>query len=257
LPGPAGEWPERTASAAGAVLETRPVSGRHEVIVECPHFESNLARLPVQAVRDVLFVYRQRLRAHREEGWAYASVFKNKGREAGATVAHSHSQVLALPTVPEAIGREIARARTYFAEHGESAAAAAMRAERDDGRRMLAEAEGCLAFCPFASRFGYECRLAPVAPAACFDRTPDERLDALASLLRRTLLALETVLGEFAYNLVLRTLPFTEPPDVPWYRWSLDLLPRLGRLAGFELGGGPLINPVAPERAAGEIRAAW
>lgn len=220
--------------------------GRHEVVVECPHFETCLSRLSPVDVRSVLIAYRERLAALRAEGrWACAVVFKNKGRFAGATIPHSHSQIIALPFIPPQIAEQVAR----------TAAAGDRVLEVPYG--PVTERPSARLLCPFGSRFPYEIRIVPAAVEPRFEEVPDETLFDTADLLRNALRTLHARVGEAAYNLVLRTLPFNEPADVPGFRWSLDILPRLTTIGGFEVASGTMINPVPPETATAELRDHW
>lgn len=218
-------------------------AGRHEVVIECPHFETCLSRLPLDGVRDVLFAYRERLRTLRDEGrWACAVVFKNKGRAAGATIAHAHSQILALPFVPGHVADALRRARERTnvpTEHDE----------------LVDETERATLVCPHASRFPYEMRIVPRPLESRFEQTDDATLADTAKLLRTGLRALHAHVGEAAYNLGLHSLPFGEK-DTPGDRWTIDVLPRLTTFGGFELATGTMINPVPPETAAAQLREA-
>jgi UDPglucose--hexose-1-phosphate uridylyltransferase len=231
-------------------FRSAPGGGVHEVIVECPQPETHLSRLSVEHLRDVLRLDRDRLAQLRHERrWAYAIIFKNHGPAAGATLAHAHSQLIALPFVPGAVTQELFVARQHRERTGGSFFTEWQAREQAAGVRLVRETAGHLSFCPFASRFPFEICLLPSQPAPHFDETSDALLTDLAEHLRPLLLSLERVAHDPAYNLVLRTAPWNRD-DVQDFSWRLEILPRIGRIAGYEWGTGWFINPIPPEVAA-------
>ena len=227
--------------------------GQQEVIVECPQFETELANLSPTQVADVLTAWQRRLIAIRTEGrFDYAFVFKNSGARAGASLPHAHSQLVAAQFVPDAIRREQTTAREYFDRTRSALQDAVISAERNAGRVVIAESE-FVAFCPFASRFAYETCIAPRGISSFLDLS-DVEFAKLSSMLHRLLNAFLAEHPGAAYNLLLHATPFSES-DEQWFRWRLEICPRLAQLAGFELGTGWYVNSVLPVEAASQIRA--
>ena len=107
-------------------------------------------------------------------------------------------------------------------------------------------------YCPFASRFPFELCLLPKQPWPHFDELDDEGLRDLAEHLKRLLERLEAAADDPSYNFVLRTAPYDR--DVANFSWRLEILPRIGSIAGFEWGTGWHINPLPPETAADRLR---
>lgn len=231
--------------------------GLHEVIVECPHFERRFTALDETQVRHVLEAYRVRLAAVREMlGEGYGLVFKNSGPAAGATVEHVHSQLLATRHVPPHIRRRVANAERVHGEFGRDPHAIAIDELLADPPRLVFAEPTWIAYCPSAGRFPLECRLVPRDRFTRPESTPETVLDDLAGVLLRLLRGLEASRSNVEYNLVLHTLPFEVPDDVPWFRWWIEVIPRLANFGGYELGGGTFINPIAPETAAETLRKA-
>ena len=128
--------------------------GAHEVIVECPHMETNLSRLPVEMVREVLWVYRDRLvDLKKDPRLLHGLIFKNKGALAGASLPHSHSQLIVTPVVPIAIQEEITGALEYYNYRGRSIFEDMIQQELANGSRIVMETPHFVVFCPYASRF--------------------------------------------------------------------------------------------------------
>jgi UDPglucose--hexose-1-phosphate uridylyltransferase len=239
-----------------AVFTGLPAAGVHEVIVETPRHGENLATMSDAAVERVLWAWQERIRAAKQDPrMRYAIVFKNHGALAGATLEHSHSQLMVLPIVPEFVGSTIRGARDGHAGSGRCCFCAVVEQELKDGVRVVDAGEGSVAFAPYASRFPFETWIVPRVHRARFeDASEAERRDLaarLGSVLRRIASALERP----AFNLILHTAPF-EAEAGPWYHWHVEIVPKLSRMGGFEWGTGFFINLTPPERAAEVLRAA-
>ncbi len=228
--------------------------GAHEVIVECPQHETNLARLPAAHVADVLRAYRDRFKHHkRDQRIAYALLFKNYGALAGASMEHCHSQILATPIVPELIGEELAGSWEFHQRNNRCVYCALVEEELDGGARVVVQTANYAVLCPFASRFPFEMWLVPLRHQEHFDDERDDDFAELAEVLTTVLGRLAAVLNDPAYNFYLHTSPL-HAGATPHYHWHLEIFPRLAQLAGFEHGGGMFINPIPPEDAAALLR---
>jgi UDPglucose--hexose-1-phosphate uridylyltransferase len=240
----------------GELFERFPGLGRHEVVIETPEHVYCPTRLPDSQLRDVLLAYRDRLLAlAADRDLHYATVFKNVGAEAGASLGHSHSQIIATPVVPDLIRAELLGADDYYTRHRRCVFCEVIRQELPDGRRLIAESSHFLALAPFAARFAYEMWVLPKAHTSRYEAITADAAAELAGLLKRVLGALDVVLAEPAYNWFLHTGPL-RADELPYYHWHVEVMPRTSRPAGFEWGAGCFINAVAPERAAAELRAA-
>jgi UDPglucose--hexose-1-phosphate uridylyltransferase len=223
-------------------------TGAHEVVILSPDHHRSFGRLDDDACAEVLTVMRDRVRHHLGAGRRYVQVFVNQGRAAGASIAHPHAQLVALDLVPPAVAADVARiidARTDLVARDLVAA-------RRDG---LVVVDGpAVAWAPFASGTPYGLRVAHPSTHARFDQANDVQIGVVARALRDALARLHALLGEPAYNVVVRSAP----PDraVGEFHWHLDVLPRIGVVAGFEQGTGILVNVVPPEQAAAQLRAA-
>ena len=130
-----------------------------------------------------------------------------------------------------------------------------VRQERRAGSRLVLEEEGFVAVAPYASRFPYETCILPTAHRASFESLPPDEVDALARLLRELVARLGRLFADPPYNFALHTAPLRET-DPEHFHWHLELMPKLTRVAGFELGTGFFINPTPPEDAARFLRQA-
>jgi UDPglucose--hexose-1-phosphate uridylyltransferase len=184
----------------------------------------------------------------------YILVFKNHGAAAGATLEHPHSQLIALPVVPDLVREEIDGARRHFACKERCVFCDIIHQERRDDRRVIQENAEMIAIAPYAPRFAFETWLLPKRHGARFEEAPRHEYEGLARLLKAVLQRLNRALETPPFNLVLHTSPFSEDvADV--YHWHIEIMPKLTRVAGFEWGTGFYINPTPPEEAAKVLRA--
>jgi UDPglucose--hexose-1-phosphate uridylyltransferase len=230
--------------------------GAHEVIIESPDHFAGLGTLPVAHVGEVLAAYRERLLAFRKDPrLEYVLIFKNHGVAAGASLGHPHSQLIATPILPELVAEELQGAVRYFRMKERCVWCDIVRQERRDGARLALEDEGFVAVSPYASRFPYETWILPIAHRPSFESLLPDEVDPLARLLRELVARLGRLFADPPYNFALHTAPLrgTEPEH---FHWHLELMPKLTRVAGFELGTGFFINPTPPEDAARFLRLA-
>ncbi len=228
--------------------------GAHEVIIECPHGETNMSRLSVDNIREVLWVYHDRLvDLKRDPRLVHALIFKNKGSLAGASLQHCHSQLMATSVVPISIFEEINGALEFFNYRGRNIFEDMIQQELATGSRIVLDTPHFVVFCPFASRFPFETWILPKQQSSHFENIARPAVEELGTVLKTVLRKLEFALDDPPYNYVIHTAPFNQP-ELPHYLWHMELFPRLTRVAGFEWGSGFYINPVLPEQAAEFLR---
>jgi len=230
--------------------------GAHEVIIETPDHARRLTDLEPGEIEAVLHSFRERaLDLHRDPRIRYIMVFKNEGASAGASLAHSHSQLIATPIIPVLVKEELAGARRYFDFRGRCIYCDMVRQELEESSRLVATGDRFVAFVPFAPRFPFETWLVARDHFATWQSLDDSRLADLARILKEVLERLGRALGRPDYNFVLHTAP-SGAGESEHYHFHLELLPKLSRIAGFEVGTGFYINPVAPEDSARYLREA-
>ena len=228
--------------------------GAHEVIIETPDHASTLSVLPAAQVESVLWAYRDRmLDLKKDRRFKYILIFKNHGEAAGATLEHTHSQLIALPVVPKRVLEEVEAAREYHSYKERCVFCDILSQEIASGLRLVAENDSFVALSPFAPRFPFELWLVPRAHRSAFEESSHHELHSLAGLLKDILGRLDALLEQPAYNYVVHTSPVPESVN-DYYHWHLEIMPKLTRQAGFEWGTGFYINPTSPEEAATFLR---
>jgi UDPglucose--hexose-1-phosphate uridylyltransferase len=228
--------------------------GAHEVIIETPNHSHDLVDLDRSQVAAVLWSYRERITdLARDPRFRYVLVFKNQGEAAGASLEHSHSQLVATPVVPKRVQEELDGSKKYFEYKERCIFCDIVRQERESHDRVVAENDHFICISPFAPRFPFECWLLPKYHQSHFGHTPPDRFDPLAELLSDVLRRLRVALEDPPYNYVLHTAPVMGSHDQE-YHWHFEIIPKLTKVAGFEWGSGFYINPTSPEEATRYLR---
>ncbi len=230
--------------------------GAHEVVIETPRHHETLSTLPLKAVNDVLWAYRERMTDLKgDQRLRYVLVFKNHGVAAGASLEHSHSQIIALPIVPTWVNEEIEGAKNYFEYKDRCVFCDIIRQELRQKSRLIIENQGFLSVAPFASRFPFETWILPKTHYPSFEHMEPPLYELAAQILSETLQRLHRVLNDPPYNYVIHTSSFSGL-EKDHYHWHFEIMPKLTKVAGFEWGTGFYINPTPPEEAARYLREA-
>jgi len=238
--------------------------GAHEVVIETPDHHHEVPDLPIEQVERIVGAYIERLKALMENPWfRYVLLFKNHGKEAGASLLHPHSQIIATPIVPQEVRDSLNLAKAYYERKERCLFCDVMLSEIEAGERIVEETDAYVVWAPYDSRFPFELVIYPKAHSHDFTTLDAAQQRGLAEILQRTLQRLQRLLGDVPYNFVLKTTPNPIPrPGKPgyWttlpydYHWRIAVMPRLTRVAGFEWGTGFYINPMPPEHAAKYLR---
>ena len=203
---------------------------------------------------DVLWAYRDRiLDLKKDKRFRYILIFKNQGAEAGATLEHTHSQLIALPIVPSNVIEELKGAMEYYKYKERCIYCDIVRQELEDRGRIVSENDHFLVICPFAPRFPFETWILPKKHSPFFEHASKQEYLDLSRSLRETLIRLNRALNDPPFNYIIHSNPLEEP-DNGHYHWHVEIMPKLTLVAGFEWGSGFYINPVTPEDAALSLR---
>jgi UDPglucose--hexose-1-phosphate uridylyltransferase len=228
--------------------------GAHEVIIESPRHEVSMSALSEDNIREVLWVYRDRLvDLKKDSRLVHGMLFKNVGAAGGASIEHTHSQLIVTPIIPISVWEEMTGALEFFNYRGRCIYCDMVLQEQTNEKRIVLDTSHFTAFCPYASRFPFEIWILPKTHSSHFENIPKPAVDDLGSVLRQILTKLETALDSPAYNFIIHTAPF-DHQELPHYHWHIEIIPRLTKVAGFEWGSGFYINSVPPEDAASFLR---
>ena len=251
--------------------------GRHEVIVD--HHQHGIAfhEMTPEHLGKLFTLYQSRMRElyQMDDRLKYVLVFKNFGPAAGASMAHTHSQIIATPVVPQNVHDEVFNSEVYYKRNhhcifcsliDEALTFEATIYDRSSGQivrkinvgqYVVERGEKFIAIKPFASRYEWEVHILPLEHQSNFLTTPEEDLADLANVLQRTMARLDAVIGGAQYNFFLHSIPHGEEYENMGasYHWHLEICPRTSIPTGFELGSGLFVNTINPEEAAEKLRA--
>lgn len=228
--------------------------GIHEVIVETPDHSKTLALLSEAEVRSVIQAYQHRYAdVSADPRVAHVTVFKNHGERAGCSLEHSHSQLVGTPVIPPQVRDRMENALRFYDETGDCLFCNVLADELMDRVRVIAQTEHFAAFIPYAALTPFHLWIYPLRHTANFIEATDAELTDLARLLRRILRKIYFGLENPDFNLSVRTPP-REAQGLRYYHWYLSVIPRVTRVAGFEIGSGMFINVALPERSAEYLR---
>jgi UDPglucose--hexose-1-phosphate uridylyltransferase len=238
-----------------ALFQRGPIRGAHEVVIESRQHVQSLSDLDVAEISLVFQAYRDRLQYWREiPGVSYLSTFKNVGGKAGASLRHTHSQLIATDKMPPAVSASIERMNRHRADSGCCLQCDLIRAEVKAKQRMVWRDDSLVAFCPFASHLPMLIRLTTLEHQACYEDLDEETIESVSRAVSRIVSWLEKLRPGTAYNFCLHTRPPGTSGSHDSYHWSIEIFPRMTQVAGFEWSSQCMINPVLPEVAASKYR---
>jgi UDPglucose--hexose-1-phosphate uridylyltransferase len=228
--------------------------GAHEVIIETPDHAKDLADLDQKAFENVIRAYQQRiLDLKRDSRFRYVMIFKNFGAAAGASLEHSHSQLIATPIIPKRVIEEMDGGRRYYEYRERCIFCDIVVQETKNRTRLINENNSFILICPFAPRFPFESWILPRRHISNFEDSSDEELRDLALILKDCLIRLKKALKSAPYNYIIHTTPITLK-GIEFYHYHLEIIPVVTHIAGFEWGTGFYINPTTPEESASYLQ---
>jgi UDPglucose--hexose-1-phosphate uridylyltransferase len=228
--------------------------GFHEVIIDSPDHSRYMGLLSDAHVAGILRVYKERYNAlsldHRVN---HITIFKNHGSDAGASLQHPHSQLIATPVIPSQVRHRLFEALRHYDDAGECMFCHMVEREVEDQTRVVLKSERFVAMEVFASATPFATHIFPLRHMASFGDISEMEIVDLARVLRTLLAKLYVGLENPDLNFTVRSGP-AEYAGARHFHWYVSVIPRLTRVAGFELGSGMFINTVLPEAAAEFLR---
>lgn len=224
--------------------------GAHEVVVESPDHEESFIYLPPERMVQVFRSFRDRLiDLGRDPRFRYVMIFKNTGKAAGASLEHSHSQLVALPILPRMIVSELEGSLSYYKYKERCIYCDIIRQELREDLRVICQNDQYISMVPFAPRSPFEMWILPKAHHSSYIAMDDSSYASLASVFSETMRRLDACIPNVPYNFVLHGAPLRSEP-LDYFHWHFEIRPKLTTIAGFEWGSGFYINPMPPEDAA-------
>lgn len=247
--------PDRPSEAGvRGMYHMRTGYGRQEVLIDTPHHYEHLALMPEDSVQAVIKTYLERYHAIRQGGDELIPfLFRNHGAQAGASLPHPHSQIIATRVAPPHIQAEEHDAHAHYEDEGTCLYCTILDEELSARERIVFEDEHFVTFVPYAAEVPCEMWIMPRAHNPEFGRMTEEQVSGFATALHDALYRLHVRLGNPDYNFFIRTaLEYNS--EAPHLHWYMRILPRTTKQAGFELSTGMRINPSLPELDADFLR---
>ncbi|MBU0673790.1 MAG: galactose-1-phosphate uridylyltransferase [Proteobacteria bacterium] len=224
--------------------------GAHEVIIESPDHNATFTQLPPQHMARVFQAFRDRIvDLEKDPRFRYVMIFKNYGKAAGASLEHSHSQIVALPIVPRMIISELEGSKSYHSYKDRCVYCDILRQEIKQDIRIVCQNEHFIAMTPYAPRSPFEMWVMPKRHASSFITMNEVMFESLSYIFSEIMRRLDACIHNVPYNFVLHTAPL-HSASLDYFHWHFEIMPKLTSIAGFEWGSGFYINPVPPEDAA-------
>ncbi|MBX5326755.1 MAG: galactose-1-phosphate uridylyltransferase [Candidatus Bathyarchaeia archaeon] len=230
--------------------------GAHEVVVESPRHDEHPGVASLSQLELVVEAYLERLKVLSAASYVkYVSIFRNHGFEAGASLSHAHSQIIATPFVPRLVREEMNASRTYWKQHRKCALCDILERERKS-QRFVWENDSFCVFAPWASVNPLEFWILPRKHQTSPLEMRREQKKDFAVALRVCLGGLRALLDDPPYNYGLHIAPDGANGFSEFYHWHVEVYPKLAVWAGFEKSTGVYINTVTPEDAAASLKEA-
>ena len=219
--------------------------GNHEVIIESREHNKEIEDFSIEHIKKIIQMYIKRIKALNDlPHIKYVTLFRNKGKEAGASIAHAHSQIIAYNVLPSAVEEELLASYKYFAENESCPFCEIINIEKNSHRSVL-ENDSFVVFTPYASRFPFEIWIFPKRHAPSITELNEKEIDSLANVFKFIFTKLNK-LNHPPYNMMFHNAE----PQGENFHFHIEICPRLSIWAGFELSTGATINTITPEDAA-------
>ncbi|KPK45409.1 MAG: hypothetical protein AMK74_03640 [Nitrospira bacterium SM23_35] len=235
--------------------------GAHEILIESPEHNTRPEDIGFDQMVRVIKLYRDRhADLEKDSRLRYILIYKNSGENAGATLSHPVSFLIATPVIPKTIKDELDNAKQYFAYKERCVFCDIINEELRAGDRVILESRYFIAFCPYAAQFPFEAWIIPKRHSCAFHEILPEEAEDMGHILTTVLKKLRKVFRDPPFNYCIHTAPNMVPRRNHWhtlgedYHWHLQLMPRLIRTSGFEWGSGFYTLPTSPENAAKYLR---
>ena len=246
-------------SKRDGMFESIPGIGAHEILIDSPNHNAQffaMSPLEIENWFRSLIIRMEDLK--KDQRLVYLSIFKNFGKNAGATQEHPHTQLLALPIMPKEEMRFLENNMHYYQRHGRGLVEDIVHNEMQEKSRVIAQQANFVAFCPYASAFPFEVMIAPLSNISSLTHCSRDEISALSMLIKRVFERLNKQLGVFAYNLSMKMAPLNRNFENERYMNNIDqnyrfiirITPRIYNFAGFEIATSMAINSVLPEECA-------
>lgn len=227
--------------------------GAHEVVIETPVHDKQIWDFSYNDLVNYFTILQERTNSLKNDHrLKYISIFKNHGENAGASLSHSHSQIMALPFLPKKIKNEVENKKEFYKNHKRALLDDIVYEEQNYGKNMIYENKEFVLYCPYASRYAFEVKIVSKKKLSTLSEFSKTEISALSDIVKYYFGAMKKALGEVSFNMIINNAPYEDydKDTKKYYRFNIEVKPRLYKEAGFELDSNISINVMLPEEAA-------
>ena len=226
--------------------------GAHEIVIETPNHDKQIWDYDYNDFVNYFTIIQERvINLQKDKRFAYLSVFKNQGENAGASMSHSHSQIIALPFVPKKIKEENEYKKEYFKEHKRALLDDLVYEELAHKKNIISQNSEFVIYCPYASEFAFEAKIVSKKKLSSLKEFNKSDMSALCDIVNEFFTLYYKALGEVPFNMIIKNAPYEDYDErtKEFFRFHIEIKPRIYKQAGFELDSDISINVVLPENA--------
>ena len=246
-------YPKLNERIEGHLYKRINAVGHHELVITRDH-SKQIAELSIDEIKELLDVFQLRYIALKKNNFVkYISIFQNHGAEAGASIAHPHSQIITTPLIDVDLSGALSNAKKYYKKHKRCIYCEMNKWEKKSRERIVFENKKFVAVCPFASKTAFQVIISPKKHLPYFEKITEAEKIELAEMFKVILNKIRRALGDPAYNLYLHTAP-ADGKNYDYYHWHWTIMPKTSIWAGFEIGARMEISTIEPETAATYLR---
>jgi UDPglucose--hexose-1-phosphate uridylyltransferase len=226
--------------------------GAHEIVIETPNHDKQIWDYDYNDLINYFTILQQRvINLKEDDRLVYLSVFKNQGQNAGASMSHSHSQIMGLPFMPKKITEEIGYKKEYFKQHKRALLDDLVYEEQHYKHNIIAQNSEFIVYCPYASQFAFEAKIVSLKKLSSLSEFTKSDLSSLSDIVNDCFKMFYNALGEVAFNMIINNAPYQDYDEdtQEYYRFNIEIKPRIYKHAGFELNSNISVNVMLPEDA--------
>jgi UDPglucose--hexose-1-phosphate uridylyltransferase len=247
-------------AAANGLYRSQPACGISRVVCYSPRHNLTLAELEVCEIENLLRAWQQQyVDLGSRKGINHVLIFENKGEAVGVSNPHPHCQIYATNFIFKTIETEARVSKRHLAETGRVLFRDVLKAEHQDGRRIICENDSAIAFLPYFARYAYEVYVAPRETHASLATLSQKEVCDFSRTLKCLLVKFDNLWQiPFPYVMTLHQSP-TDGDAYDGFHFHIEIHPPLRQpnllkyLAGPEIGGGNFLSDTSPEEKAAEL----
>ncbi len=233
-------------------FEKKTGMGAHEIVIETPNHDKQIFDYDYNDFINYFSIIQQRVsNLQLDSRLAFISVFKNQGKEAGASIRHSHSQIMALPFLPKKIKDLIKHKKAYYKKTSRALLDDLVYEELQYKKNIVLSNSDFVVYCPYASRNPFEVKIVSLKKLSSLSEFTQSELSSLSDITKEFFYMFYKALGDVSFNMIINNAPYFEYDEKTkeYFRFNIEIIPRIYKYAGFELSTHMTMNVIYPNKA--------